>query len=70
MILNTKEVEEFGGIDFGDLNGKEEMAEVLRIGISYSGAQLMVLKCDDTIYFLKKNFHGLKSSKMKTEKFA
>ncbi len=56
MILNTKEVEVFGGIDFSDLNGKEEIAEILRIGISYGGAHLMALKCDDTIYFLKRTY--------------
>ena len=53
MILKTKTAEEMSGIDFSDLNGDEEAAEVLKIGITYGGAQLLALKCDGGIYFIK-----------------
>ena len=56
MILNTKTSEEFREIEFTDLKGDEEPAEILKIGISYGGEQLIPLKCDGGIYFIKRKY--------------
>lgn len=54
MILNDKEVSEYGGIDFGALKGDEEAAEVVKIGLYYAGADLIMLRCRGGISFVKR----------------
>lgn len=53
MILNDKEESEYL-VDFSDLNGDEEAAEVIKLGITYGGHVLMLLKCGDEINFVKR----------------
>ncbi len=56
MILNEKTVEEYQGINFDMLNGKEEPVEVMKIGLLFGGTQLIALKHGGGISFIKRKY--------------
>lgn len=52
MILNERQLNDWGGIDFGDIRGDEAAAEVLPIEVYYKGRVLVCVKCDGSVYFI------------------
>lgn len=56
MILNEKSVAEFHGIDFTDLKGDEAPGEIIRMEFSFGGMQLLAVKSDGDVYFIKKKY--------------
>ena len=56
MILNEKLVTDYGGINFGELDGNEIPAEEVKVAFTYAGAQLIAVKCNGGISFIKKKY--------------
>lgn len=56
MILNDKDVSEYKAIDFGTIKPDEEPAEVIKLGLFYGGASLIMLKCAGGISFVKRAY--------------
>lgn len=56
MIMNEKSVKELPGINLSPLGSDEEAAEVIRIGITFGGSALVVLKTSSGISFIKRKY--------------
>lgn len=52
MILNEKELKEWGKISFGELTSEDEAAEIVPVGVIYSGRSLACVKSEGSIYFI------------------
>lgn len=55
MILNEKSATEYN-VSFSPLSGSEEAVEVIPMGITYGGSSYIMLKCGDSISFVKRMY--------------
>ena len=56
MIMNEKSVTELGGINLSPISDKDEPAEVIRMGLTFGGNALVLLKTSSGISFIKRKY--------------
>ena len=56
MIMNEKTVSELGDIDLSPVKEKDESAEVVRMGLTFGGHALVLLKTSSGISFIKRKY--------------